>query len=621
MFANAQTAIDMATASTTQEGTAVRVRGVMTSGPEGGRVRFLADRTGGLAAFLASATDPNWANINIGDSVEVVGTLKYFNCLPEIDPITSVTVLATNRTVPTYTFTAANASAAFALRYLGSVVKITDLTSINNTAGPLVGTFPPQASGSGVNYTLNGDATLPYRVLRISTIPGAVIPSGAFNISGVVGRFVSGGNTAAACTGTDGFQMIGRSAADITNNAAPTRLSGTITSPRNDTSIAAGSTLDIMTDAYDSSSQALTVNFFLGSRLIGSASTSPYTYSYTFPANTLNGSYALRAVITGADLRTISITRNVTITGGATTALMSIAQAKLRSVGDSVIIRGVMSTGVESGNTRFIYDASAGMAIFIRGNGAPWTNLNVGDSIEVGGRITYFNCLVQVNVTRQTVLSVRRPIQVLTFDASTITGANSTLGAVYNDDNLGKIILLTNINSVGTVNQGSVLPLTGNFLSGINAYALNGIAELTFRPYATFAGATIPSAPFALQGVLGRFSFNSPADSPVGCVQGVGYQLIGRDPVGDIQPLSVKSSIADLGVVVFPNPAVDYVTINTSKGNIKSIVISNMVGQLIQNVAVTGTQSHIDVAGLAAGSYLVSISTDLGTAVSRIVKN
>jgi hypothetical protein len=83
----------------------------------------------------------------------------------------------------------------------------------------------------------------------------------------------------------------------------------------------------------------------------------------------------------------------------------------------------------------------------------------------------------------------------------------------------------------------------------------------------------------------------------------------------------VKSSFADLGVLVFPNPSVDYVTINSSKGNIKSIVISNMVGQMVQNVAVTGAQSHINVAGLAAGSYLVTITTDLGTAVSRIVKN
>jgi predicted extracellular nuclease len=89
----------------------VTVRGIVTNGAELGPIRYLQDNVAGIAAYSSTMM----GNVVLGDSVEVIGTLKDYNGLLEIDPVTSVNILARNKPVPApVVFTAANALNAFA---------------------------------------------------------------------------------------------------------------------------------------------------------------------------------------------------------------------------------------------------------------------------------------------------------------------------------------------------------------------------------------------------------------------------------------------------------------------------------------------------------------------------
>jgi predicted extracellular nuclease len=85
---NAQISID--SARTLGVGATVTVRGIVTNGGELGPIRYMQDLTAGIAVYSSSLS-----NVNRGDSIEVTGTIKSYNALLEIDPVTSFTVLST----------------------------------------------------------------------------------------------------------------------------------------------------------------------------------------------------------------------------------------------------------------------------------------------------------------------------------------------------------------------------------------------------------------------------------------------------------------------------------------------------------------------------------------------
>ena len=72
-------------------------------------------------------------------------------------------------------------------------------------------------------------------------------------------------------------------------------------------------------------------------------------------------------------------------------------------------------------------------------------------------------------------------------------------------------------------------------------------------------------------------------------------------------------------VAFYPNPVKDVLNVSL-KGNtvVKSLYIYNVLGQLLQTC--TNPSETIDVSGLKAGSYLVKIVSDKGTASSKFIK-
>ncbi|MBL4578113.1 MAG: T9SS type A sorting domain-containing protein [Flavobacteriales bacterium] len=90
---------DIADARTFTLGQTVTVTGIVTSGSELGIIRYMQDASAGIACY--PGTGSITFNPNRGDSITVTGTLKEFNDLLEIDPITSLTIISTSNPSPT----------------------------------------------------------------------------------------------------------------------------------------------------------------------------------------------------------------------------------------------------------------------------------------------------------------------------------------------------------------------------------------------------------------------------------------------------------------------------------------------------------------------------------------
>ena len=205
-------------------GVTVTVRGVVTNGAELGTIRYFQDKTAGIAAYGAgTGTAPAvTAALNAvvpGDSILVTGQLKQFYGLLEIDPITSVTVLAGNKTVKPVEFPAGNFTAAFAEQYESRLVRINGISSINDKNGAAVTSFQSVSSG----YRINNNAATPVYINANSTGPTGLVgkpaPSGLYDAVGLISQHMTA-NTGTVNT-TAGYQLLPRLYADFLQGNTP----------------------------------------------------------------------------------------------------------------------------------------------------------------------------------------------------------------------------------------------------------------------------------------------------------------------------------------------------------------------------------------------------------------
>ncbi|MFC7669725.1 phospholipase D-like domain-containing protein [Hymenobacter humi] len=200
----------------------VTVRGIVTNGVELGSgvsiIRYIQDGTAGIGVYTTTsgALASTVNSLVPGDSVQVTGSLKMFRGLLEIDPVTSVTVLAGNRKLPApVVFNSANFTDAYAEKYEGQLVRLNGLSSVNTTGGALVTSFT-----ANTTYRLNNNATLVTYVNANSTGPNGLVgkpsPTGTFDVVGVVSQYAS---TSAGTTG--GYQLLNRTYADFIQGSTP----------------------------------------------------------------------------------------------------------------------------------------------------------------------------------------------------------------------------------------------------------------------------------------------------------------------------------------------------------------------------------------------------------------
>ncbi|RYU81229.1 hypothetical protein [Hymenobacter persicinus] len=201
---HAQSVITLSAARAAGPGTTVTVRGTVSNGPELGAIRYIQDREAGLAAFSNSAV--GFAALAPGDSVELRGTLKNYNGLLEMDPVTSVRKLASGRRLVPVEVMASELTKVYAEAYEGRLVKIKSNTGVTTPSGVGIMTF-----NGNSNYLLNGQKGATLRTNNASAgetgIVGKPAPNSEFDLTGIIGQF--------APSGTGGYQLLPRLYNDI----------------------------------------------------------------------------------------------------------------------------------------------------------------------------------------------------------------------------------------------------------------------------------------------------------------------------------------------------------------------------------------------------------------------
>ena len=194
-------------------GSAITVTGIVTNGAELGAIRYFQDGTGGVGAYGASTSSflAEFNNVKAGDSIVVSGTLVNYKGLLEINPITALTVVASNKPVPEpVVFAAGSASSAYAEKYEGQLVRLNGQTSFTTISGGAVTSI-----AGGTSYIVSKVATDQVFVNAASTaalggLIGQTAPTSDFDIIGIMSQY---GRTVAQAN--SGYQLLPRLAADL----------------------------------------------------------------------------------------------------------------------------------------------------------------------------------------------------------------------------------------------------------------------------------------------------------------------------------------------------------------------------------------------------------------------
>jgi len=165
-------------------GQSVKIRGVVTSvdfrGASGTEI-YIQDPTGGVDIFSTSINTV----FNIGDNLEVTGTVSQFNGLTEIAPpsASDIIVLAPgtlpNPVMEVVTVSQLGNSGA-GEAFEGKLIRVNNVTLVT----------PPATFAANTNYDItDGTGTVQIRIDADTDIDGTAPPAGTFSIIGVLGQF------------------------------------------------------------------------------------------------------------------------------------------------------------------------------------------------------------------------------------------------------------------------------------------------------------------------------------------------------------------------------------------------------------------------------------------------
>ena len=90
----------------------------------------------------------------------------------------------------------------------------------------------------------------------------------------------------------------------------------------------------------------------------------------------------------------------------------------------------------------------------------------------------------------------------------------------------------------------------------------------------------------------------------------------------DYDPVGIVTYELRDNLIVYPNPAVDNVTISAKDNNlvIEKVELYNIYGQLLNSVKVSGTQAEVAVGTLATGTYFAKVFTDKGITTMPVIR-
>lgn len=106
----------------------------------------------------------------------------------------------------------------------------------------------------------------------------------------------------------------------------------------------------------------------------------------------------------------------------------------------------------------------------------------------------------------------------------------------------------------------------------------------------------------------------------ISAANAVGQQAVFVDNFSVTQALSTDDFISSK-LSVYPNPANNVITIsNTADALIGSVKITDLNGRVVATKQLNATEGQISIADLAAGVYMLNITTDQGSGTKKIIK-
>jgi hypothetical protein len=272
---------------------------------------------------------------------------------------------------------------------------------------------------------------------------------------------------------------------------------------------------------------------------------------------------------------------------------MEDADGKCTEIGTKVLVTGVVNsinwrpTGLdflisdENNNGVFVFNNSDNLGYTV----------TEGDEVTVKGSVTQFNGKVQIEALEVTVNSTGNP----TLDATVVSDLN--------EDTEGKIVQVSGFNYVDIEQWKG----TGSY--NVEITDGNVTLEMRIDEDTNLDGAAAPVAPFNVTGAGGQYDTDSPYLE--------GYQLLVRY-ASDIQSVSAIKDLSELGEIsISPNPASNFININTNIKNIDKIEIYNLIGT---RVLEANFNDRLDLTNFNNGIYIIKLVKNDYIYAEKIIK-
>ena len=197
----------------------------------------------------------------------------------------------------------------------------------------------------------------------------------------------------------------------------------------------------------------------------------------------------------------------------AVPASAQISAARQQSVGTTVTVSGIVTSGAEFGTVRYLQDATAGIALYPGSAWTGWPDPQVGDSLTMTAALSEYNGLLEVGpngITQVTVHSI----------GNALPTPELITPSMMNESREGELV---RIEGATFANGGQLI--TGNATYSFTAGGMNG--TMYVRNSNPLVGTVLSAGEVNLTGIVSQFSFTGTD----------GYQLLPRGPL-DIEATS-----------------------------------------------------------------------------------
>lgn len=339
--------------------------------------------------------------------------------------------------------------------------------------------------------------------------------------------------------------------------------------------------------------------------------TPPYNYSWSSGATTQNisglnyGSYNLTVVDVNSCTAFESATVNQSLPDGKISGVINFQGAPITS-GTVELIRkdGVLPGDLTVVDTFIV--STGGVYMFANVEAGLYLVKAVGDTSFYNCAATYSVNTVQWDLADEWNITSNcsNDSQIVTIDlielpvnsgTGTINGRLVEGSSLFNKapgDPLSDIDI--------TIDQspgGSIMAATTTDINGY--FTVNNLPIGTYTIYADMPGYGV-----VLQTI--DINLSTPSYDVVLCSD----TLIDMIEVCEMNVTSIKKSIAEKDIKIFPNPAKDYLNISFSNKDAFTVEITDVTGKIVLTKRIIGDVERIDISSLQNGMYFVKVQSE-----------